>query len=67
MSDRFAVEAGRRVVGVAVRTPGGFRFFSSDPDFFILEGRVFPRRRALVQSAAEIAAKLRDGGATVRR
>ncbi|MGZ8335670.1 MAG: hypothetical protein ACXWU1_03300 [Allosphingosinicella sp.] len=59
MSDRFAVEADRRVVGVAVRAPGGFRFFSSEPAFFALEGRIFARARTLVQSAAKIARKLR--------
>ena len=59
MSDRFAVEADRRVVGVAVRGPGGFRFFSSEPDFFALEGRTFPRSRALARSVARLARKLR--------
>jgi hypothetical protein len=59
MSDSFAVEADRRVVGVAVRAPGGFKFFSSEPAYFVLEGRTFPRRRALARSVAEIAAKLR--------
>jgi len=59
MSDRFAVEADRKVVGVAVRAPGGFRFFSSEPAYFALEGRIFPRARALVQSVAKFARKLR--------
>jgi hypothetical protein len=27
MSDRFVVETERQVVGVAVRSPGGFKFF----------------------------------------
>lgn len=53
-SDRFVVEADRRVVGVAVRGPGGFRFFSSDPAYRDLEGRTFPRARALAHSAAKI-------------
>jgi hypothetical protein len=47
MSDRFVVEADRRVVGVAVRSPGGFKFFSSDPAFAQLEGRIFARARSL--------------------
>lgn len=54
MSDRFVVEADRRVVGVAVRGPGGFRFFSSDPAYQGLEGRVFPRARAVARSVARI-------------
>ena len=42
MSDRFVVEADRRVVGVAVRVPGGFKFFSSDPHYLALEGKLVP-------------------------
>ncbi|TMJ20855.1 MAG: hypothetical protein E6G94_00300 [Alphaproteobacteria bacterium] len=61
MSDRFAVEADRRVVGVAVRAPGGFKFFSSEPAYFALEGRTFPRSRALAHSVSKIARKLRRG------
>ena len=53
--DRFVVEADRKVVGVAVRVPGGFKFFSSDPDFSELEARTFPRARAMAQTIAEIA------------
>jgi len=48
MSDRFLVEFERRPAGVAVRVPGGFRFFASDPDFGTLEGSVFPRVRSLM-------------------
>lgn len=59
MSDRFAVESDRRVVGVAVRAPGGFKFFSSEPAYFALEGRIFPRWRALARSVAKIARKHR--------
>lgn len=47
MSDCFAVEVNRQVIGVAVRVAGGFRFYSSQADFLHLEGRVFPRARAL--------------------
>ncbi len=53
--DRFVVEANRKVVGIAVRVPGGFRFFSSDPDFHRLEAKMFPRARAIVRRVAEIA------------
>ena len=55
MSDRFVVEADRRVVGVAVRVAGGFRFFSSDPDFFPLEGRTFRKVRALLRRVGQLA------------
>jgi hypothetical protein len=46
-SQRFLVEFDRRAVGVAVRVPGGFMFFSSNDDFDALDGRLFPRARAL--------------------
>ncbi|HEX2803429.1 MAG TPA: hypothetical protein VHN55_05530 [Sphingomicrobium sp.] len=44
---RFAVEFDRRTVGIAVRLPGGFVFYSSDPRFEHLEGRTFRRARAI--------------------
>lgn len=67
MSDRFAVEADRRVVGVAVRGPGGYRFFSSDPDFVGLESRTYPRARALARSVARLArARRREAGTQPR-
>ena len=59
MSDRFVVEADRRVVGLAVRVPGGFKFFSSDPDYLSLEGRTFARAKAMAHDVAQIAKKLR--------
>ena len=59
MSDRFAVEADRKVVGVAVRAPGGFKFFSSEPAYFALEGRTFTRSRTLAHSVSKIARKQR--------
>ena len=46
-TQRFAVEFDRRTVGIAVRVPGGFAFFSSAPEFDDLDGRVFPRARAI--------------------
>ena len=54
MSDHFVVEADRRVVGLAVRSPGGFKFFSSDRDFARLEGRTFARARTLSNAVAKI-------------
>ena len=44
---RFAVEFGRRTVGIAVRVPGGFIFYSSNDRFEVLDGRIFPRVRTL--------------------
>jgi hypothetical protein len=63
MNDRFVVEADRRVVGLAVRVPGGYRFFSSHPDFFVLEARTFARAREISRKAAEIARARRKGRA----
>ena len=55
MSDRFVVEADRRVVGIAVRVKGGLRFFTSDQRFRSLESRTFPRLKAVIARAPEIA------------
>lgn len=48
-TQRFAVEFDRRVVGIAVRVPGGFMFFASDDDFQHLDGELFPRARAIAR------------------
>jgi len=55
MQDRFVVEANRRVVGIGVRVPGGFRFFSSDPAYLPLEGRTFTKARSLAHKVAQFA------------
>lgn len=54
-AQRFAVEFDRRVVGVAIRVPGGFMFYSSDSDFDQLEGQLFPRARAMSRRLGEVA------------
>ena len=54
-SQRFAVEFDRRTVGVAVRVPGGFIFFSSNEDFQALDGRLFPRVRAMERELKRVA------------
>lgn len=59
----FVVEAGRKVVGLAVRVPGGFEFFSSDSDYRALEGKTFRRGRAIVHRAAQLARSLRPRAA----
>ena len=46
-TQRFAVEFDRRTVGIAVRVPGGFMFYSSDERFDPLDGRMYPRARAI--------------------
>ena len=46
-TQRFAVEFDRRTVGVAVRVPGGFAFYASDPRFEEMNGQTFRRARAI--------------------
>lgn len=53
---RFLVEFDRRAVGVAVRVPGGFMFFSSNDDFDELDGKLFRRARALERQLKKAAA-----------
>jgi hypothetical protein len=55
--NRFAVEAGKRVVGVAVRIRGGFRFFYSDPDFSSIDRKIFRRVKDLARAVDRIAAR----------
>jgi hypothetical protein len=50
----FAVEARHKIVGVAVRCPGGFRVFFSDRAYRKLEDRIFPNARAVVRSVARL-------------
>lgn len=53
-SQRYAVEFGNQVVGVAFRVTGGFMFIASDPRFDNLDGEVFPRARALAHRLGEM-------------
>ena len=62
-SQRFAVEFDRRVVGIAVRVPGGFMFFASDDDFEHLDGELFPRARAIARRLEKVS---RRKGMTTR-
>jgi len=50
----FAVEAHHKMIGVAVRCPGGFRIFSSDRAYRKLENGIFPNARAVVRSVARL-------------
>lgn len=58
LSQHFVVEADHAAVGVAMRVPGGFRFVYSDPRYRTLDGRVFPRARALFREIRAITARL---------
>lgn len=50
MSSPFVVEKDGRTVGIGLRCRGGFRFFASEPLLRQLDGRVFPRVRALMRA-----------------
>lgn len=65
-SQRFAVEFDRRTVGIAVRVPGGFMFFSSSDDFNEIDGRLFRRVRALERDLRRVARGKRRGKAGER-
>jgi hypothetical protein len=67
MSSGFAVEVDRRVIGIAIRVPGGFRFVASDPDFSPFEGKIFRKARSIGRRLAELArARLERRGAGSR-
>jgi hypothetical protein len=48
-ADRFVVEVNRKVVGIAVRVPGGFQFFASDEGARELDTFVFSRAKTLIK------------------
>jgi hypothetical protein len=55
ITQRFAVEFDRRTVGIAVRVPGGFMFYASDDRFNDMDGRIFPRARAIERQLRRVA------------
>jgi hypothetical protein len=55
ITQRFAVEFDRRTVGIAVRVPGGFMFYASDDRFNDMDGRLFPRARAIERQLKRVA------------
>jgi hypothetical protein len=61
--NHFVVEAGRAAAGIAVRVPGGYRFFYSDPRFRSLDGKIFRRARTLARKVGELAGRRRPGDA----
>jgi len=66
-SQRFSVEFDGRTVGIAVRVPGGFMFFSSDDRFGAIDGRLFPRVRAMERELKKVARRKPHGVAAQRR
>ena len=67
MSERFVVEADRRVVGLAGRGPGGFKVFSSDPDdlsnYFhaeVVRGALATRLNAFLRGHSGVRTRLVD-------
>jgi hypothetical protein len=52
---RFAVEFDHRTVGIAVRVPGGFLFYSSDDDFNEMDGCLFRRARSIERQLKKVA------------
>lgn len=55
ITQRFTVEYERRTVGIAVRVPGGFVFYSSDDRFEEVDGQMFPRARAIERELRRVA------------
>ena len=58
-TQRFAVEFDRRTVGIAVRVPGGFAFYASDDRFDEMDGRTFPRARAIERQLRNVSKRRR--------
>lgn len=63
VTQRFAVEFDRRTVGIAVRVPGGFMFYASSDEFNQMDGRLFPRARAIERELKRVARRQRRAGA----
>ncbi|HEX7850229.1 MAG TPA: hypothetical protein VF485_10915 [Sphingomonas sp.] len=59
LSNHFLIEADRRVIGLAIRFRGGFRFIASDERFRPLEGKLFRKLKAIDRLAAILSAKWR--------
>ena len=55
ITQRFAVEFDCRTVGIAVRVPGGFMFWSSDDRFDEMDGGLFRRARAIERQLSKVA------------
>lgn len=57
MTQRFVVQFDRRTVGIAVRVPGGFMFYSSDDEFDEMDGHIFMRARAIERQLKKVASR----------
>jgi hypothetical protein len=57
---RFSVEFDRRTVGIAVRVPGGFIFYSSGRTFDALDGKLFRRARSIERALKKHAKQQRS-------
>lgn len=55
----FVVEYDSRTVGIAVRIPGGFKFYASNDDFDEMNGRLFPRARTIERHQKRVAKRQR--------
>jgi len=62
VTQRFTVEFDRRTVGIAVRVPGGFIFYSSDDRFEEVDGRMFPRARTIERELRKVVKQKRRSG-----
>src|SRR3546814_1952033 len=62
MSGSFVVEIGRKVVGLAVRARSGFRFFASDDDFVLLDGKLARNAREVERIVKELDRQLKEKG-----
>ena len=65
-TQRFAVEFDRRTVGIAVRVPGGFIFYSSDDDFSAMDGRIFARARMIERQLEKVSRRRKRTGPVPR-
>jgi hypothetical protein len=63
---RFAVEYDRRIVGIAVRVPGGFMFYACDDRFNEMDGRLFARARTIERHLKKVAKSRRRSRRTGR-
>lgn len=62
ITQRFTDEFDRRTVGIAVRVPGGFVFYSSDDRFEEIDGQMFPRARAIERELRLVAKRSKRQG-----
>jgi hypothetical protein len=65
MSHAYVIEAAGQTAGIAVKIERGYRFFSSDPQFHVLDGRDFSSVATAERTVAHIVSgKARQAGKT---